>query len=351
MKYPIDVALSGTVVLGAEVVCDGFLAGTMARVQTHVHEDHMDEFDTSKGYQDILTTQATRQLLVAEQDADLPYRTNIVALPEAFWHRVGGSQVALVSSGHMLGSAQVQVVTAAGMRIGYSGDFGWPLDHPIEVEALVIDSTYGSPDQIRKYSQGESEARFLELATARLKRGPVHVLAYRGTMHRALQLLSGGVACPFIGSSRLCREVIAYREFGYPIRAITAVNSAESTDALASGRYIRLYGKGDKWPIDTGRATRITLSGRSTQLFDPVTEYSDTSYNIALSNHADFAGTLEYVRATKAQFVITDNTRGGKAYELASALKSRLGIQSQPSSDFESREWGGGGASLGGTDE
>jgi len=125
-----------------------------------------------------------------------------------------------------------------------------------------------------------------------------------------------------------------------------AVDSPEGTAALASGYYIRLYGRGDKWPVDTGRATRITLSGRSTQLDDPVTEYSETSCNVALSNHADFGGTLEYVRATRARYVITDNTRGGKAYELASALKSRLGIEAQPSSDFESREWGGGGVSL-----
>jgi putative mRNA 3-end processing factor len=347
MRYPIDVALSGAVMLGSDIVCDGFLAKARVRVQTHVHEDHMEEFDSSKGFQEILATEATRQLLIAEQDADLPYRSNILAVPEGSVYQVDGSRLELIPSGHMLGSAQVQVTMADGTRLGYSGDFGWPIDHPMTVEALVVDSTYGSPDQIRKYTQGEAEARFLELIASRLRGGPVHVLAYRGTLHRALQLLSGAVKCPLVGSVRLCREVETYQAFGYAIRSVLAIGSPEATDALGGSQHVRFYGTGDKWPVDTGRATRVTLGGHSARLDDPLMEYSETSYNIALSNHADFMGTLEYVRATGAEVVITDNTRGGKAYELATALRARLGVQAQPSSDFESREWGGGGVSLG----
>ena len=50
MNYPIDVAMpSGAVLLGPNVVCDGFIREAAARVQTHVHLDHMDGFETSKG--------------------------------------------------------------------------------------------------------------------------------------------------------------------------------------------------------------------------------------------------------------------------------------------------------------
>ena len=124
MKYPIDVVMpSGAVVLGSDVVCDGFVRQAVARVQTHVHLDHMHNFETSKGCQQIIASQPTISLLIAEFNADLPFRSNITALPEFQGHKVGDSEVTLVSSGHMLGAVQVVAELESGMRLGYSGDF------------------------------------------------------------------------------------------------------------------------------------------------------------------------------------------------------------------------------------
>jgi putative mRNA 3-end processing factor len=50
-------------------------------------------------------------------------------------------------------------------------------------------------------------------------------------------------------------------------------------------------------------------------------------YVIALSDHADFNGLLEYVRKSEAQLVITDSSRCPKAYTLAREIKNRLGIE------------------------
>jgi hypothetical protein len=58
---------------------------------------------------------------------------------------------------------------------------------------------------------------------------------------------------------------------------------------------------------------------------DPVLEYSEIAYRVALSDHADF-GTLQYVSETGAQFVVTDNTRGGNALALALEIQRQLGI-------------------------
>ena len=57
------------------------------------------------------------------------------------------------------------------------------------------------------------------------------------------------------------------------------------------------------------------------------------------SDHADFNGTLEYILATGATSVVTDNTRG-HGVELALAIKHHLGIKVRPSSNLESHEWG-----------
>ena len=73
----VDVLESGAICLGANAVCDGFFAECAFRIQSHVHDDHMGDFDRSKGIQDIYLSRETRDLLIAERNADLPYRSNL----------------------------------------------------------------------------------------------------------------------------------------------------------------------------------------------------------------------------------------------------------------------------------
>ncbi len=340
IAYPIEVYPSGTVALGDRISCDGFHRDYPVRVQTHVHDDHMDNFETSKGLQNLFMSEATRQLLVCEFDADLPYRDNVYPVRIGETQDLDGHKLTLLHSGHMLGSVQVAVETPLGMRLGYSGDFRWPLEQVIEVDALVVDSTYGSPDRKREYTLAEAEERFLTLVHNRIMRGPIHVKAHRGTLQRALSILSGQVNCPILGSARLCEEVQVYRNHGYTIGDICRINTEDGRWHVKSGRFIRLYGKGDgEPPIQLLRGSTITLSAYMSRQDDPVMEYSDCSFGVALSNHADFEGTLEYVRATKAKHVVTDNTRG-HAVELAREIQHRLGISARPSSTQYSREWG-----------
>ena len=339
-KFPIDVSSSGAILLGGDVCCDGFHRECRARVQTHVHLDHMDDFETSKGYQDIYLTAPTKLLLCAEFNADLPYRDNIITVPLNESRKVNGSTIELVSSQHMLGSVQSKVTLADGRRVGYSGDFQWPLDHPIQVDAIVVDSTYGSPESRRSYSQAEVESRFLQLVSQKIRCGPVHIKAFRGTIQRALQVLCGNVNVPMIGTPKFRAEAAVYQECGYAIDPVVSTKSPEGKAIIRDGRYIRFYGKGDDLPVDGVQGTTMTLSAYMSRPDDPVLEYTDRSYRVAMSNHADFDGTLEYVRATGAKFVVADNSRGGHAIELALALRERLGIDAVPSSGEGSKEWG-----------
>ena len=332
---------SGAVVLGPHVVCDGFIREAVARVQTHVHFDHMDGFETSKGCQEVVTSEGTLGLLVAEYDADLPYRTNIRTLRPFERHTVGNSEISLIPSGHMLGSVQVIAEIENGLRLGYSGDFQWPLDDVIQVDALVLDSTYGSPASVREFTQGECEERFAQLVLRLTARGPVHIKAHRGTLQRALQIINDEVGCPVIGSRRLLQEVAVYRDFGYTIQPLIVHPSEEARLLVTDGHYVRVYSTGDRDPVDLGSGSRVVLSAYFTRPDMPVVEYSERAYGVAMSNHADFEGTLDYVRATNAKFVVTDNTRKGKGYQLAEAIKQRLGIEARPSTAIENREWGG----------
>ena len=342
MNYPIDVVMpSGAIVLGPDVACDGFVREAKARVQTHIHFDHMDRFDTSKGCQQIVLSEPTLALLIAEFNADLPYRSNVKSVREFQSLPIGNSEVTLASSGHMLGAVQVIAKLENGMLLGYSGDFQWPLDHVIQVDALVLDSTYGSPNSVREFSQGQCEEQFAQLLRQLITRGSVHISAPRGTLHRALQVINEEISCPVIGSPKLSSEVEVYKKFGYTIQSLIVHPSDEAKSLLRDGHYVRVYGTGDQSPVDLGSGSKIALSAYFTRPDTPIVEYSHRSYGVAMSNHADFEGTLEYARATNARFVVTDNTRGGKGYELARAIRQRLGIEARPSSDVESREWGG----------
>lgn len=340
MKYPIDVRASGAVTLGPDVSCDGFLLSANLRVQTHVHQDHMRDFHISKGYQDILLSRPTRDLLISEFNFDLSSRINIKALNPLEPYGFEDSIVQLLPNDHILGSVQVQVELKDGMRVGYSGDFAWPLDNVIQVDALVVDSTYGSPYSIRNYSQGDCEAQFIMLCRQLLTKGPLYVKAHTGTLHRAMQLISTELDAPLVGSSRLCKELDVYRQYGYAIGQIVSWETREGQALLKESRFIRLFGKGDKYPVDTGGASHIVLSAYFTRPDQAVVEYSPNSYAVALSNHADFHGTLEYIRATGAKYVVTDNTRGVNGHTLAAEIQSRLGLAARPSSNLMSHLWG-----------
>src|SRR3989339_1783528 len=119
--FSIDVAGSGAVLLGTDFVFDGFHRDRPIRVQTHVHDDHMVDFDTSKGMQDVYMSKATHSLLLAEFNADLHVRSNVLALDYADPVELGRWRLSLVSSGHMLGASQVLVERDDGLRLGYSG--------------------------------------------------------------------------------------------------------------------------------------------------------------------------------------------------------------------------------------
>lgn len=336
----VGVSPRGGILLGPNVACDGFVETAAVRVQTHIHDDHMGGFSSSKGLQTILMSEATRELLVAELDAELSVRSNLRTLAAGHRFEEGAAKVELIPSEHMLGAVQVLVTMDDGTRAVYSGDFNWPIERIPRADVLVVDSTYGSPACTRAYSRDEVASRFVEIVVEKLANGPVHIKAHRGTLGRALELLDGATTAPIISTLRLHRELEIYRRFGYSIGLVFPRDSEEAKLALAEDRCIQLYGKGDGSVYGLTSGTAIQLSAYMTGPIDPVLEFSSTSYRIAMSGHADFEETLAYIAATEATYVITDNSRGGHAVELATAVKSRLGIDARPSRQRPTRRWG-----------
>jgi len=334
---------SGAVVLDKAVACDGFYGDAAVRLQTHVHDDHMGGFETSEGSQRIFCLPGTWALLVAERNGTLDVRSNFKAVQTAAPFRVlNGPIITLRDSGHMLGSAQVEVEHVDGYRAGYSGDFAWPIADVIQVDELVVDSTYGSPDSNRLYSQEQAEDAFIERVFTNAKVGPVYVRAFRGTLQRALAALTeAGCAFPILASRPQLSEAAVYRREGFSIGALIAADSEDGEAAKAQGRFVLVEGRGDRQPMNRPQGYSIKLSAFYANPREPVTHFSDRDCEVAISNHADFGGTLDYVAATGAKVVLTDNVRGPHGVDLALELSRRLGVTAIPASPENSeRAWG-----------
>jgi putative mRNA 3-end processing factor len=69
---------------------------------------------------------------------------------------------------------------------------------------------------------------------------------------------------------------------------------------------------------------RVYVSGW--EFNSPCRETGEKEYIIALSDHSDFNGLIEYVRRAKPKLVITDNFRVGYAEKLAKEIYRRFGI-------------------------
>jgi hypothetical protein len=72
---------------------------------------------------------------------------------------------------------------------------------------------------------------------------------------------------------------------------------------------------------------RICVSGWEFNF--PCRQIGEKEYLVALSDHSDFKGLLEYVRQSCPKLVITDNYRAGDAEALAKHIKKQLGIEAK----------------------
>lgn len=336
----IGVTGNGAVTLGPDVVCDGFVDNVVFRVQSHIHDDHMSNFSTSKGRQAIYMSKQSYELLLERKNADLCFRSNIRYLEFGQSEKVGNSEITLLSSGHMLGAAQTHVKLENDLDLGYSGDFSWPIDDVIQVRKLVVDSTCGNPSIKRNYSQEEADEKLIELISLNQSRGPIVLKAFRGTLQRALDRISGEFNLPLIATKNTYGEIQIYQRHGYNINNIHSLAEESTKKILETNRYIFALRGGEKNPATLPNCTKITLSAFIANPDNPVTEHGGNSYSIALSEHADFDGTLEYIKSTGAKEVVTDNSRGGNAIVLANEIRSRLNINVRPSCSDISREWG-----------
>lgn len=341
-KPKIVLKSDGTILLGCALSCDGFSYDHKLRVQTHIHHDHMIGFDTSKANQTILMSDETKQLLFALKNADLPHRSNIKSIPVGESYRHDGVTIKLLSSHHMLGSVQVEVEEVDGYRYGYSSDFFWPMDDVIQVNELLVDATYGSPDSLRSFRQDQVDDKLIDLTVASLRAGrSTALIGYHGRVEQALNLLGCATDFPIVCSPKIAALLETYRRHGYAMPEVVCSDSLEGLEILRDRQLCLAFvtlpeQRHLPW---VKRFAKITLSAFMTKMDDPIMDYGNGDYRIAYTDHADFEGTLKYIEKSGASKVWTD-PRSGNAEALAIEVRRQLGIDSSIVTRLQDLGWG-----------
>lgn len=337
----------GCISMGPNVTCDGFISDAVIRIQTHVHSDHMTDFDKSKGVQrKIISSQATVDLLIAELNADLPYRlgNQIICLPtDGSEHEVEKVKIGLFPSGHMLGSVMAMVEQLDGKRVLYTSDFNWPIPLiPQNIDVMIVDSTYGDPAQVRNYNETTVRNKLVELIRELIITDSLIITGYRGRLQYAIEMIAEHVRLPFVLSPSAYKEEPVYRKYN---------RSNISPIRFGSNEFSMLVGNGEKFVgfvdlrdqgmvnSDMGCA-KILLSSFMVPRQEPILHHPNIKLTrIALTDHADFNGTISLINAIRPRQVIACGNNQGHAIALASYVSSVLGITSRADQEAKPLEW------------
>ena len=318
-----QITKNGAVLLGDNVACDAFDIRPV-RIVTHAHADHLYGLRKSiKCCKKVLMTKATRDLckilnhslkLSEESIHTLEYNTHFM---------YGDEKITLLKADHILGASQVLVEDAGGIRIAWSGDFRLEGTQAVECDVLVVEATYGRPSCRRNFNV-DVRALLVEMVEKQLRNGTVYVFGYHGKLQEVMKILrDADVQVPFVMPELVYEVTQVCQTHGMLLDPIAHCEDKAGHQLIdANLPCVAFYHMNQRKHIGL-RSARICVSGWEFQ--KPCRQISDHEHLIALSDHSDFDGLIEYVRRTNAKQVITDNFRSdGDA--LAKEITHRLGI-------------------------
>jgi putative mRNA 3-end processing factor len=322
-----EVSERGAVLLGDSVACDAFDADRPLRVVTHAHADHLGGLRRSlRSGKRVLMTEATRDL-IGVVNGSLPLDDGGVEVAD-YGEPVhcDGERVTLVKADHILGAAQVVVENAEGGRVAYTGDFRVDGTEPLlNCDVLVVEATYGSPSFRRAFKVDVREL-LVSMVEKRLRHGAVYVFGYHGKLQEVMQILHGAdVRVPFVMPERVFRVSKVCEAHGMRLGCL-ALSTAKEGRELLDGNLpcVAFYHMNARRNVGLVGSSRICVSGW--EFHSPCRQIGEREHLVALSDHSDFDGLIEYVRRCKPKRVVTDNYRVRHGATLAKEIRKRLGI-------------------------
>jgi len=329
---------AGAILLGEYVTCDGYEWDREVAVCTHFHSDHTMDFHKWLHYCElILCSPETKELLITlERDEGLRLRGYFKGLAYGTPYLYKGEQITLYPTRHILGSAQVLVEDEKGLRLVYTGDFDYPSTQPVEADVLVIDATYGNPN-LPVFDKKEAIEVLVSLIKKELQRRPICIIAHRGKMQEIMQMLNeAGFDVPFLCSSTELPISMAYQNFGAKLGNLRVTRSPAAEQLIKERQphiIFHLWSQDIRASLTEGIEYTKILVSRFYSL-ELVSEIGYNYYQIAISDHADFNGIMEYVQKSNPKLVITDRSRGRyHALLLAAEIENRLHIRAKAMPD------------------
>jgi len=315
----------GAVLLGRNVACDAFDESKPLRVVTHAHADHMIGLRQSlRTCGKVLMTKATKDLIDVMRGPLFLMGGFVETLDYGKTLQHEEERITFFQADHILGAAQVLVEDVEGTRIVYTGDFRVDETPVLDADVLVMEATYGSPRCKRSFDKNVKDL-LVSLVEEGLKQGTLYVFGYHGKLQEVMQILHmAGVEAPFIVPERVFHVSRVCERFGMRLGRLMLSEEREAKELLERNLpCIAFYHMGSRSKVGSG-SFRIFVSGW--EFNSPCREIADKEYIIALSDHSDFDGLIEYVRRSKPKAVITDNFRIGYAETLVREIHKRFGV-------------------------
>ena len=320
-----SVTQRGAILLGNSVACDAYAENRPLRVVTHAHADHTGGLRWSlRECQKVIMTEATRDLIDILEGPLGPRLENIETLAYEKPLRFDGEKVTLFKANHILGAAQVLVESEEGERVVWTGDFKLDGTPVLDCDTLVVESTYGSPMCRRSFDVDVREL-LVHMVEERLRHGVVYVFGYHGKLQEVMQILhDADVTVPFVMPEKVYHVSKVCERHGMRLGCLTLSTEKEAKALLEENLpCVAFYHMNSRGKVGLGNE-RICVSGW--EFHKPCRRIGEKEHIIALSDHSDFNGLIEYVRQAKPKRVITDNHAGGHGETLAKEIKMRLGI-------------------------
>jgi len=223
-----------------------------------------------------------------------------------------------------LGAAQVLVEDAGGIRIAYTGDFRIDDTPVVECDVLVVEATYGSPSCRRSFGVDVREL-LVSMIEKRLRGGAVYVFGYHGKLQEIMQLLrNADVSVPFVMPERVYHVTKVCEQHGMRLGCLSLSTDEDGRELLDGDLpCVAFYHMNSRQFVGLKNA-RICVSGW--EFHSPCRQIGDREHLVALSDHSDFDGLIEYVKRSRAKQVITDNYRVSHGAVLAKEIRKRLGV-------------------------
>ncbi|MBS7647734.1 MAG: MBL fold metallo-hydrolase [Candidatus Bathyarchaeia archaeon] len=325
MSSKVAITHKGAVILGKSVACDAFDESRPLRVVTHAHADHMIGLQQSlRVCEKVVMTEATKDLIDVMRSPLFLMSGCVETLGYAKTMHYDEESIALFPADHILGAAQVLVEDAEGTRMVYTGDFRLEGTPVLDADILIIEATYGSPSCRRPFNQDVKEL-LVSMVEEGLKHGSVYVFGYHGKLQEVMQILhEAGVKAPFVAPERVFQVSKICERHGMHIGRVYRLEEKEFKSILEKNQpCVAFYHMGSRGKVGRG-CYCVYVSGWE---FDvPCREIAEKEYVIALSDHSDFDGLMEYVRRSKPRLVITDNFRVGYAETLAKHIQRSFNV-------------------------